>query len=197
VKVDTQLDEEMSPVLQTLNGEGSLRTRDLSLGEVQFLKQVAEIVKKPSLADTRVKDLTIDFTITEGRLATKPFDLRLGDYVMNLSGTTGLDQTIDYRGKITLPASAGNISKLGTVDMTIGGTFSSPKVGIDMESLAKQAAQQATEKVVEKLGEKLFGGKSEDAEGATTEGATAEEQTKQQKAAETVKGVLNLLKKKN
>ena len=197
VKVDTQLDEEMSPVLQTLNGEGSLRTRDLSLGDVQFLKQVAEIVKKPSLADTRVKDLTIDFTITEGRLATKPFDLRLGDYVMNLSGTTGLDQTIDYRGKITLPASAGNISKLGTVDMTIGGTFSSPKVGIDMESLAKQAAQQATEKVVEKLGEKLFGGKSEDAEGATTEGATAEEPTKQQKAAETVKGVLNLLKKKN
>ena len=197
VKVDTQLDEEMSPILQTLNGEGSLRTRDLSLGDVQFLKQVAEIVKKPSLADTRVKDLTIDFTITEGRLATKPFDLRLGDYVMNLSGTTGLDQTIDYRGKITLPASAGNISKLGTVDMTIGGTFSSPKVGIDMESLAKQAAQQATEKVVKKLGEKLFGGKSEDAEGATTEGATAEEQTKQQKAAETVKGVLNLLKKKN
>ena len=197
VKVDTQLDEEMSPVLQTLNGEGSLRTRDLSLGDVQFLKQVAEIVKKPSLADTRVKDLTIDFTITEGRLATKPFDLRLGDYVMNLSGTTGLDQTIDYRGKITLPASAGNISKLGTVDMTIGGTFSSPKVGIDMESLAKQAAQQATEKVVEKLGEKLFGGKSEDAEGTTTEGATAEEPTKQQKAAETVKGVLNLLKKKN
>ena len=197
VKVDTQLDEEMSPVLQTLNGEGSLRTRDLSLGDVQFLKQVAEIVKKPSLADTRVKDLTIDFTITEGRLATKPFDLRLGDYTMNLSGTTGLDQTIDYRGKITLPASAGNISKLGTVDMTIGGTFSSPKVGIDMESLAKQAAQQATEKVVEKLGEKLFGGKSEDAEGATAEGATAEEPTKQQKAAETVKGVLNLLKKKN
>ena len=197
VKVDTQLDEEMSPVLQTLNGEGSLRTRDLSLGEVQFLKQVAEIVKKPSLADTRVKDLTIDFTITEGRLATKPFDLRLGDYVMNLSGTTGLDQTIDYRGKITLPASAGNISKLGTVDMTIGGTFSSPKVGIDMESLAKQAAQQATEKVVEKLGEKFFGGKSEDAEGTTTDGASLEEPTKQQKAAETVKGVLNLLKKKN
>ncbi len=197
VKVDTQLDEQMSPVLQTLNGEGSLRTRDLSLGDVQFLKQVAEIVKKPSLADTRVKDLTIDFTITEGRLATKPFDLRLGDYVMNLSGTTGLDQTIDYRGKITLPASAGNISKLGTVDMTIGGTFSSPKVGIDMESLAKQVAQQATEKVAQKLGEKLFGGKSENAEGTASEDASAEEPTKQQKAAETVKGVLNLLKKKN
>ena len=199
VKVDTQLDDEMSPVLQMLNGEGSLRTRDLSLGNVAFISQVADIVKKPALKDTSVKDLTIDFTITDGRLATKPFDLKMGDYTMNLSGTTGLDKTIDYRGKITLPASAGNISKLGTVDMTIGGTFSSPKVGIDMESLAKQAAQQATEKVVEKLGEKLFGGKSEN-EGdaaATSQDATAEQPTKQQKAAETVKGVLNLLKKKN
>ena len=192
VKVDTQLDEEMSPVLQTLNGEGSLRTRDLSLGDVQFLKQVAEIVKKPSLADTRVKDLTIDFTITEGRLATKPFDLRLGDYTMNLSGTTGLDQTIDYRGKITLPASAGNISKLGTVDMTIGGTFSSPKVGIDMESLAKQAAEQAAEKAAEKLGEKLFGGKqAAEGEAADSTATTTDKKT------DVVKGVLNLFKKKN
>lgn len=190
VKVDTQLDEQMSPVMQTLDGEGSLRTRDLSLGDVQFLKQVAEIVNKPSLTDTRVKDLTIDFTINDGRLATKPFDLRLGDYTMNLSGTTGLDQTIDYRGKITLPASAGNISKLGTVDMTIGGTFSSPKVGIDMESLAKQAAQQAAEKAAQSIGEKLFGGKSQTSEGEAADSTSTEKKN-------VVGSVLNLFKKKN
>ena len=197
VKVNTLLDDELNPVLKSLNASGNLATKDLSLGSVGVINMVADIVKKPSLKDTRVKDLAIDFTIKDGRVNTKPFALKMGDYVMNLSGSTGLDQTIDYRGKITLPASAGNISKLGTVDMTIGGTFSSPKVGIDMESLAKQAAQQATEKVVEKLGEKLFGGKSENAEGTASEDAAAEEPTKQQKAAETVKGVLNLLKKKN
>lgn len=46
---------------------------------------------------------------------------------MNLSGSTGLDQTIDYSGKIKLPASAGDIAKLTTLDLKIGGTFSSPQ----------------------------------------------------------------------
>lgn len=52
---------------------------------------------------------------------------------MNLSGSTGLDQTIDYSGKIKLPASAGDIAKLTTLDLKIGGTFSSPKVSLDTE----------------------------------------------------------------
>lgn len=192
VKVNTLLDEELSPVLQSLNGSGSLSTRDLSLNNVQIIQQVAQIVNKPSLKDTSVKNLNIDFTITDGRLATKPFDVKIGDYTMNLSGTTGLDQSIDYRGKITLPTSAGAVSKLGTVDMTIGGTFSSPKVGIDMESLAKQAAQQA----VQSIGEKLLGGKKSDtaAGEAADSTATAEEKTDLKK--EVVGTVLNLLKKK-
>ena len=185
VKVNTLLDDEMSPVLRSLNGSGSLRTKDLSLSGVQFIDQVATIVNKPELKNISAKDLSIDFTITDGRLTTKPFDLKLGDYTMNLSGTTGLDKSIDYRGKITLPASAGAISKLGTVDMTIGGTFSSPKVSIDMESLAKQAAQQA----VQGLGEKLFGGKSDAANDAADSTQTEKKNV--------VGTVLNLLKKKN
>lgn len=201
VKVNTLLDDAMSPILSSLNGSGSLSTRDLSLGNVQIIQQVAEIVNKPSLKDTSVKDLNIDFTITEGRLSTKPFDVKIGDYTMNLSGTTGLDQTIDYRGKITLPTSAGAVAKLGTVDMTIGGTFSSPKVGIDMESLAKQAAQQA----VQSLGKKLLGGSDDAAaegDAAATDGQSAadegaEANAKQDEKKNVVGTVLNLFKKKN
>ena len=190
VNVNTLLDDNMSPVMKSLNGNGSLSTKDLSLSDVKFINQVADIVKKPSLKETKVKDLNIDFTIAEGRVTTKPFDIKMGDYTMNLSGSTGLDQTIDYRGKITLPASAGAVSKLGTVDMTIGGTFTSPKVGIDMESLAKQAAKQA----LTGLGQKLAGSKNsgEAADSTATDTAT----DKQTKAAQTVGKVLELFKKK-
>lgn len=190
VNVNTLLDDNMSPVMKSLNGNGSLSTKDLSLSDVKFINQVADIVKKPSLKETKVKDLNIDFTIAEGRVTTKPFDIKMGDYTMNLSGSTGLDQTIDYRGKITLPASAGAVSKLGTVDMTIGGTFTSPKVGIDMESLAKQAAKQA----LTGLGQKLAGSKNsgEAADSTATNTAT----DKQTKAAQTVGKVLDLFKKK-
>ena len=147
LKINTPLDEKMSPVMQQVQGSGSLSTKDLSLSDVKFINQVADIVKKPSMKDIQVKDLNLDFEIADGRVTTQPFDLKLGDYTMNLSGSTGLDQTIDYTGKITLP-SGGIGSKLGTVDMTIGGTFTSPKVGIDMASLAKNAAEQALKGLV-------------------------------------------------
>ena len=89
---------------------------------------------------------------------------------MKLSGTTGLDQTIDYRGEITIPASAGKVADLGTVDMTIGGTFTSPKVGIDLESLAKKAATKAAENAISKL---LGGGdKSKEKEDANDENSS-------------------------
>jgi len=190
VNVNTQLDDNMSPVMKSLNGNGSLSTKDLSLSDVKFINQVADIVKKPSLKETKVKDLNIDFTIAEGRVTTKPFDIKMGDYTMNLSGSTGLDQTIDYRGKITLPASAGAVSKLGTVDMTIGGTFTSPKVGIDMESLAKQAAKQALTGLGQKLADSKNNGEAAD---STATNTTTEKQTK---AAQTVGKVLDLFKKK-
>ena len=189
IKVDALLDENMSPIMSSVDGSGSLSTKDLSLSGVKFIDQVATIVNKPELKNIKAKDLKIDFTINDGRVTTKPFDLKLGDYTMNLSGSTGLDQTIDYRGKITLPASAGAVSKLGTVDMTIGGTFTSPKVGIDMESLAKQAAQQA----LKGLGEKLLGTNDKEQTDSTSTTTTT---NKADKAKETVGKVLNLLKKK-
>lgn len=191
IKVDTELDEQMSPVMNTLNGSGSLSTKDLGLSDVKIINLVADIVKKPSLKETKVKNLNIDFTINNGRVTTRPFEVKLGDYVMNISGTTGLDQTIDYAGKITLPASAGAVAKLGTVDMTIGGTFTSPKVGIDMESLAKQAAKQAASGLVDKL----LGDKAESAGGESADSTAAP--SKAEKTKDAIKAIGSLFKKKS
>ena len=74
---------------------------------------------------------------------------------MNLSGSTGLDQTIDYSGKIKLPASAGDIAKLTTLDLKIGGTFSSPKVSLDTKSMTNQAVEAVTDKAISEIGKKL------------------------------------------
>ena len=185
IKVNTELDETMSPVLNTLSGSGSLSTKDLSLSGVKVIDMVADIVKKPSLKETKVKDLNIDFTIADGRINTKPFDLTLGDYKMNLAGSTGLDKSIDYKGKITIPASAGKVAQLGTVDMNIGGTFTSPKVSIDMESLAKKAATNA----VENIANKILGTDSNE----TTADSTATQTTTKEKL---LNKALDLLKKK-
>lgn len=142
ISIDSRLDEQLKMDLHSVQGKGSLSTNDLSLSGVKFIDQVANIVKKPELKNIKVQNLNLDFSIDQGRVTTQPFDLKLGDYTMNLSGSTGLDQTIDYRGKITLPTSLGGKKRFGTVDMLIKGTFDKPEVSIDMASLAKNLAGQ-------------------------------------------------------
>lgn len=194
VNIDAKLDDTMSPVLSTLTGSGALSTKDLSLNNVGVIQTVADIVQKPSLKDTRVKDMNIEFTIKDGRVNTRPFDIKLGDYKMNLSGSTGLDQTIDYKGEITIPTSVGKLSKLGTVDMNIKGTFTSPKVSIDMASLAKKAAAGVAENALNKL---LGGSISKTGEGETADStATTTPASKAEVANKLINGALDLFKKK-
>lgn len=186
INVLTDLDAAMSPVLDTMQGDGSLSTRDLSLSGVKAIDQIADAVKQPSLKEMSVKDMTLDFIIKDGRVETKPFDIKMGDYSLNLSGSTGLDQTIDYSGKIKLPASAGNISKLMTLDLNIGGSFSSPKVSVDTKSMANQAVETIANEAISKLGEKL----------GLDSAATANKDSVKQKVTEkATKKALDFLKK--
>ena len=79
----------------------------------------------------------------------------MGDIKINMSGSTGLDQTIDYTAKVALPAgSAGGI--LESVNVGIGGTFTSPKITLGV----KEAAEQAVKNVIDQQIQKLTGSES-------------------------------------
>ena len=64
-----------------------------------------------------------------------------------------MDQTIDYTG--TLKLSDAGASGISSIPLKIGGKFSAPKITIDAESMAKQAASAAAGKAVQSVGEKL------------------------------------------
>lgn len=154
INVLSDLDKTMSPVLETMQGDGKLSTHNLNLSGVKAIDQIADATKQANLKNINVKDMTLDFTIKDGKVATKPFDIKMGDYNLNLSGTTGLDQTIDYSGKVKLPPSTG-LSKAMTLDLKIGGSFNSPKVSIDTKSMANQAVESVANEAINKLGKKL------------------------------------------
>ena len=147
--VDTQLDNTMSPQLETLTASGNLNTRNLNLSEVEVISRIADATGRDELKNLSAKDLNIGFTIEDGRISTQPFDIKMGSANLNLSGTTGLDRTIDYAGKLTLPQ-GGTIS---SIDLKIGGKFGSPQISIDTQSLARQVAKAATDKIAEKVTE--------------------------------------------
>ena len=151
ITVDTELDATMSPQLETLTAHGNLNTRNLNLSDVAIIDQIADVTGRKELKDLRAKDLNINFTIKDGRVHTQPFDIKMGDINLNLSGSTGLDQTIDYTGHLKLPAS----STISSLDLKIGGNFKSPKITLDTQNLARQATSAATDKAVEAVGKQL------------------------------------------
>ena len=81
----------------------------------------------------------------------------MGDMNLNLSGSTGIDQSIDYVGKLKLPASAE--LPINTIGIKIGGKFTAPKITDDTQSIVRQATEsaveKATEKAVEAVGKQL------------------------------------------
>lgn len=155
MNIETTFDVEMNPILNTMQAKGNLSTKDLSLSGIKTVDEIVNAVESPKLKEWKVKDLNLDFTIKDGRLITEPFDLRLGNYNINLSGSTGLDQTIDYKGEIRLPHSATNNSSSNVINLNIKGTFSSPKVSVDTQSIIKQAATSLGDKALQELGKKM------------------------------------------
>lgn len=144
----TRLTETMDPDYATLQAKGSLRSKNIRLQNIAAFDQLAAALKNDALRRIEAKDVDIRFTIRDGRITTQPFELKMGGISLDLSGSTGLDQTIDYTAKVKLPeGSAGGI--LSTVDVGIGGSFSSPKITLDVKDAVKDAV---THTIQQKLG---------------------------------------------
>lgn len=159
MNLTTLLDETMSPVMNSVNAHGQLSSASIRLQNIGALDALAKALNSDKLKAIEAENVLIDFTIRDGRISTKPFDLKMGDTKMALSGSTGLDQTIDYTAKVTLPEGAMK-GVLSTVNVGIGGTFTKPEIKLGL----KEAAQEAVKNVLDEQVQKLTGSESLSAE---------------------------------
>lgn len=144
------LDETMSPDLQTVEATGELSSANIRLQNLEVLNALSAALKSDKLSALDARDVTVRFAIHEGRLTTQPFDLKMGSTRMTLSGSTGLDSTIDYTATVELPdGAAGRL--LSTVDVGIGGTFTSPKITLGVKKAVEQAVKNAVDEQIQKL----------------------------------------------
>ena len=149
------LDAQMSPDLQSVNATGEIKSANIHVQNIEAFDALAKALGNDDLRKIEARDVAIRFAIRAGRIATEPFDLKMGDIRINMSGSTGLDQTIDYTARVALPAgSTGGI--LQSVNVGIGGTFTSPKITLGV----KEAAEQAVKNVVDQQIQKLTGSES-------------------------------------
>ena len=138
------------PDLATLTGSGSLSTSSVGISNSPVLGALAATLKNQNLNPMKIKDLALMFDIKDGKVNTKPFNVNIGDIKMNLGGATGLDESIAYNGKITVPEKykLGNFSNLA---FKIGGTFTKPKIQLDMANTLNNIVSDTKARAIVRL----------------------------------------------
>lgn len=147
----SNMDASLTPIMNTINAKGVFNSKDISLSNVEAFSALAEktgmdLFKKPNL-----KDLNIVFEIKDGRLHIDPFETLISMTKLNVSGSSGLDQTLDYVAKIQLPENVSKVIDL-IFDMKVEGTFAKPKISFGASSIKEQVKEKVTE-VVDKAKE--------------------------------------------
>lgn len=175
-KVTGTLDEHMQPILNTLNGGGNLITQDVVVNGFAPMVKVGEALKMKKLERLVVGSSNLSFEFADGRIRVKPFDVKMGDTKVNIAGSNGFDQTIDYTLKFEIPRaefgtqannvltglvaqanskganfSVGDVVK---VDVKIGGTMTDPKIITGLNGAASNAVNDLKDKAKEELDKK-------------------------------------------
>lgn len=165
----TAMDQHLNPIYDQLFAEGSLDIPKASIKGVTLFNKAAEVLKYDRLKDPALNNVHIQFKVEKGRIYTQPFDMSVASQKLTLSGSTGLDQTIDYTGKMLFPRSAlGSANtaltdllskantKAGTqvklsdnipVNLIIGGTFTKPDVSTNLGDAAKDEASSVKDQL--------------------------------------------------
>jgi hypothetical protein len=171
-----KLDKNMDPVFNTLNGGGQLQTGSVIISNYPMFVQIAEKLKMDQFKAFPLKDLNLSFKFREGRVNVDPFDIKFGDISMNLSGSSGFDQTIDYKIKMDIPrarfggtannalnsllaaanSKGANISVGERINLSgkVTGTTTAPKLELGLKDAAGNMAEDLKQKAIDLANEK-------------------------------------------
>lgn len=101
--MSSSLTSNLEPILSTLNGLGDLSSSSLSISGFKPLDKISEVTKLKNFNNQTINNLKAKFKFEDGKLGFNPFDVVLGGIKTNVSGTTSLDQSIDYNMKMIIP----------------------------------------------------------------------------------------------
>jgi hypothetical protein len=176
----SMLDQDFMPQISTISGGGKLQSEEVTLVESVVYKTMKEALKLGSNYSNTFKDLNISFKINNGRIYVSPFNTKVGNIKMNISGDQGLDQTLNYVIKTEIPRSdlgssvnslidnlsaqaaafgmAFKPSELIKVNVKVTGTFLKPVVKPffgDSPDSTKSIKETAKETIKVAVGEKV------------------------------------------
>ena len=169
VHLNGALGKNMLPLFSALTGKGTLQTQNVALHDFPAMNKLVEVTKLSILKNPTMEAIRTHFQIRDGRLAVDPFPVKLAPVTMLVSGSNGIDQTLQYNLELKVPRSLlgganqalnSLVSKSGLnlaaapeipLAVQIAGPVTNPSVKVDVGSLATSVttgAQQAVKQAV-------------------------------------------------
>jgi len=181
------LAKNMMPVISSITGSGKLQSDEVTLVESKAYNKMKEVLKLGDKYSNTFRDINVSFRINNGRVYVNPFDTKVGNIKMNISGDQGLDQTLNYLVKTQIPRSdlgssvnslIDNLSSTASafgisfkpadvlkVNVRITGVFGKPVVMPDFGGSSTSASsglkETATQTVRQTVGESVDKGKEQ------------------------------------
>jgi hypothetical protein len=167
----TTLNEQMEPDMASVNAKGIFRTNKVSIGGFPAFVKLGEALKIEQLKNMEVNNVNVNYAIHDGRVHVDPFETKVAGIPTKIQGSTGLDQTLDYKYQMEIPRGmlgsaatsaitgilnqanqkAGTSLALGekiNVTAIIGGTVKNPTVKTGMKEEAGKAVATVTTQAV-------------------------------------------------
>ena len=171
INLSGDLTNDMTPNLKTLSGDllGQLVGSKINANDSKLLTALGSNVKFVDVSKLNLDDVKAVLSFKDGKVAVKPFDIKYQDIKMQVGGTHGFDQTMDYNIKFDVPAKylgkdvnnllakltpadAAKIENI-PVNAVLGGNFNNPKITTD----TKQATTNLVTQLVKMQKDKLIG----------------------------------------
>lgn len=213
-KLNGELTQQMTPNLASLNGGGLVKIAQAALTKSSFVSGLTSLTKLDNSSQVNMKDVLMSASIQNGRFSVKPFDVSIGGYSTTISGSTGLDMSLDYSLKMMVPAGAlgsqaqsllnqytGSTQPTDKIPVTIGvgGTVKNPSTKLIATEQKKQVEDAAKAAVTQEAQKVLEGQKPEDVlkslTGTTKQDTTKKDSTKTDPVNQLMQ-LKDLLKKK-
>lgn len=98
------LNNDLSIDLTALAGLGTVKIPYASFNELPMFQKISETIKIPAFTKPALNNAWTILKFEDGKVNVEPFDVKMQDITMNIAGSNGFDQTIDYLVRLNVPS---------------------------------------------------------------------------------------------
>jgi hypothetical protein len=173
ISLSTKFDQKMNINYSSLISSGDINIPKVSIEGYKPLIKIAETLQMDKYKTLSLNNITASYTMMNGRLSlNKPITFKLDKTDFNITGSSGLDKTIDYDIAVKMPAAelkkqANNLlnslapgisvpmNETVTINLKLTGTTSDPKIQSSLGKGAKDALKEGVKQELQQQKQQL------------------------------------------